>query len=215
MILIAAVPYAANGASTGSSAGVENVAALPRLLVFEFSATLGIDPDLARLLGEMTVARLQAIGRHEVMSSADVATLLDAERQKQLVGCSDESCLAEIGGALGAELLVVGNVSRLGGRAVLTLKLIDTRETKLVKQLADELPADESEFSERIRVASFTLLDITVPPRPEEPVPWFRNPWLWGAVGAVVVGGTVGGYFLLRPPSAPGAGLGKVVIDAP
>jgi len=182
----------------------------PRLLVLDLSASLGAQPGLAKLLGEMVVARLQEIGDYEVLSQTDVNAMLQVEVNRQLTGCGEEHCLAEIGGALGAQYLATGNVSMLGGRAVLTLRLIDTAAARLVKQLTEEMPSGQADFAEAMRVSTYKLLDRPVPPRP---VPWYRNPWILGGVGAGVAALTVGGYFLLRPPSAPDASLGTVVLD--
>jgi hypothetical protein len=184
--------------------------ARPRLLVLDLRATLGVEPELARLLGDMVVTRLHTIGQHEVVSTADVAAMLDVETQKQLLGCSDDACLAEIGGALDAGFLVTGSLSRLGERDVVTLKLLDTGASKLVNQLTEELPGDQGEYEEAMRVASYNLLSMDVP---ELPTAWYESVWLWAAVGAVVVGGTVTAVVLAQPASAPDAELGQVVLD--
>jgi hypothetical protein len=68
-----------------------------------------------------------------VISDSDVEALLTNESQRQaLAGCTDESCLAEVGMALGASFLVSGTVGMVGDRAVLTIKLINTHEITTV-----------------------------------------------------------------------------------
>lgn len=56
--------------------------------------------------------------------------MLTVEQQRQLVGCSENSCMSELAGALGAEHLVSGLIGKLGSTFVLTLKLIDTRTAR-------------------------------------------------------------------------------------
>lgn len=53
----------------------------------------------------------------KVVSSRDIETMLGAERQKQMLGCSDEAsaCLAELSAALGADYTVTGDVSKVAG----------------------------------------------------------------------------------------------------
>src|SRR5688500_10649970 len=95
-----------------------------RLLVIDFGATLGADSDLARLVQDIFVARLHKIGQHDVVTTSDVVQMLNIEQQRQLAGCDQGACFADLGGALGARWVAAGTVSLLGGRAVLTLKLV-------------------------------------------------------------------------------------------
>jgi hypothetical protein len=187
----------------------------PRLLVLDIRATLGIEPDFARLIGDMLASRLAGVGLHEVISASDVRAMLDMKQQQQLIGCEeDEACLVELGGAVGAQYLVHGSLSRLGQRAVLNLKLLDTNLARVDGQLSDALPQEEAEIAEHVRVAAYRLLSLEAPARVEPPAPWYENPWLWTAVGVVAVGGAVSSYLLLRPPAVPEAGLGEVTLDA-
>ena len=77
---------------------------------------------------------------------------IDEELRRQLSGgCSEASCIAELGGALGARFLITGKFSRFGSRYVLLLKLIDIELGKAVntaslqagalEMLLDDLPA--------------------------------------------------------------------------
>ncbi len=87
----------------------------------------------------------------KVLSWDDIKKILEHEGNKQSIGCDDESCLSEIGGSLGVDYILAGNIGRLGNRYLMTVKLIDiekaetkARVTKKVKNdiglLADEIP---------------------------------------------------------------------------
>jgi hypothetical protein len=183
-----------------------------RMLVLDFGASLGIDPELAKLLGQMVVGHLHDIEGQsgEVMSSSAMSALLKHTETKQIAGCTDDKCLSDLGGVLGAEWLVSGSVSQLSNRPVLTLRLLDVKQSRLANQLTETLPAEAAEYDETVRVATFRLLDLPVPPRA---VPWYANGWLWGGAGAAAVALAVGGFLLLRPPSVPDTPLGTVVLD--
>ena len=45
-------------------------------------------------------------------------------------GCTDESCMLEIGRLLAAEMIVVGNLSKIGSRYILSSKLLETQTGK-------------------------------------------------------------------------------------
>ena len=184
----------------------------PRLLVLDFSTALGVDAELAKALEEMFVTRLHALGRHEVMAMADVASLLDLERQRQLLDCPDDSCMAEIGGAVGARFLVAGKLAALGTDTVLTLKLMDTRTARLTNHLSEPLPSAREQFPEAVRQITYRLLGEPVPEL-ARPTPWYKNGWLWGWV-ATVAAGSAALWWLARPAQPPDAALGTYTLDA-
>jgi len=65
-------------------------------------------------------------------------TVIDVSQRENILseiefsagGCTDESCVPEIGRLLAAEMIVVGNLSKLGTRYVLSSKLLETRTGK-------------------------------------------------------------------------------------
>ncbi len=111
------------------------------IAVFDFAAVgLGDETDrgLGRSLAAIVAAEVQALG-HRTISSADLDAMLSLEKQKDLLGCEENtSCLAEIGGALGVELMVAGTIGRLGGSYTLTLTLIDTRRAEVRQRFQGE-----------------------------------------------------------------------------
>ncbi len=52
--------------------------------------------------------------------------MLDLEASRSSIGCGDASCLAEIAGAMGASLVVFGDVGLLGSTYTITLNLFDS-----------------------------------------------------------------------------------------
>lgn len=95
---------------------------------------------LATLTSVVTVA----LGRHEnldVISSADVRRALELEGDKRSLGCDEQtSCLAEIAGAMGARLVVFGQVGDLEGELVLTLNLYDSQAASAVGRVLERAP---------------------------------------------------------------------------
>jgi hypothetical protein len=106
----------------------------------------GTTPDVGTVVTELILEAL--LNRHGVraLGPSDVRDMLDAEKQKQLLGCDKESCMAQIAGAMGAERLIAGMVGKLGDVHVVTLKLIDTQSAEVTSratrkfQRIDEVP---------------------------------------------------------------------------
>jgi len=71
-----------------------------------------------------------------VITAEDIAVLIGAERQRQLLGCSTDtsSCMVELGAALGAELLLVGSIARLDSTFVVSLRVAKSSDGKVVAQ---------------------------------------------------------------------------------
>ncbi|MBI5508931.1 MAG: hypothetical protein HY903_09275 [Deltaproteobacteria bacterium] len=106
----------------------------PKVAVLDVQTT-GIDPKLAPLLTEVLSVEIDALGRFEVLAGRDVATMLGFEKQKEVLGCAEMSCLAEIGGALGVQLLVAGDVGQIGETYVLNIKLINIAKAKTERRV--------------------------------------------------------------------------------
>ncbi len=77
------------------------------------------------LLTRLLVGQLSDEGV-DVRSTDEVQKQLSFETEKQLAGCDDSGCLAEIAGALGARYVVFGQLGRLGDIDLLTLQLYDS-----------------------------------------------------------------------------------------
>jgi hypothetical protein len=109
-----------------------------RIAVYDLAAT-DIEPRVARVFVDSLLAELRKLQRASVLSLEEVRTLLDFESQKQLMGCTESSCLAEIAEALGADALVVGGMAKVDGRVALGLKRIDARTAEVVGDYTQQL----------------------------------------------------------------------------
>lgn len=119
---------------------------VPRIAVYEIT-TSGLPHQLGPILTESLVAELRKLEGLSVIGMDEVRAMLDIEAQKQLVGCTDESCLADIAAALGVDIVVVGSAASVGEGNVFGLKRIDQREAKVVGQVNQRLErANGEEF---------------------------------------------------------------------
>ncbi len=80
----------------------------------------------AEVLTQLAAVAASRIEGTEVLSSKDIQDIVSLEGEKALMGCDDAgACLAEVAGALGARLVVFGQLGQLGDVLVLTLNLFD------------------------------------------------------------------------------------------
>lgn len=142
----------------------------PRLAVLDLTPGAGVDPALITPLTEAITIEVQSRGFFDVTSSRDIVTLLGVERQKQLLGCGESSCVAELAGALGARFVLSGSVSRIGASWQLSLTTLDTQKSQ---PLARAVRLDTTLEGLRAQLA-YVVAEATgtpLPPPPSRVVP--------------------------------------------
>ena len=110
-----------------------------KLAVTGVRGRLGVDEDLVRVVEEYIVNQVARIGRFTVFGRDDITRLLDSEQQEQLSGCDEDSCLAEIGGAMGVDHLMAGSIDEVGESMLISLKIIDVRRGRVMARESERL----------------------------------------------------------------------------
>jgi TolB-like protein len=119
----------------------------PAAAVFPLTTKNGVSADSGDVLSDTLVEELRktrAFSR--VVSFREVEAALGLEKQKQLLNCSDTACLAEIGGTLGVDIIVVGTVGRLGRAAVFNAKFLNAHTGNAVSSLSVQTCGDSDEY---------------------------------------------------------------------
>jgi TolB-like protein len=104
----------------------------PKLVVLAVRPIDDAVRGAAQVLTEKLSTDLSKTGRFELISETEIGSMLGFERQKTLLGCTEASCLAEIGGALGCDYLLIGTLGRLGEQMRFDLKIADARRNQIV-----------------------------------------------------------------------------------
>ncbi|MBI5493709.1 MAG: hypothetical protein HY904_01710 [Deltaproteobacteria bacterium] len=128
----------------------------PSLLVVPLRGAQGVGAPVLAALSEHVTTQARRIPGYRVVSTQDVQQLLTLEMQQQLTGCKQESCLAELAGALNVDEILYGSLSRLGQRGlVLTLNRVDARRAEALGAESDRLPL--SDHDAMLDVSALTL----------------------------------------------------------
>ncbi len=168
--------------------------------------TESVEPAVARVLTDSLVAELRKLERLSVIGMDEVREMLAHEVDKQLLGCNtDDSCLVELAGAIGADNLVTGKLVKVGDEYALVLRRTDQRQGAVVATV-----------NRRLRVASDAELLLAVGPAVEELFPdTVLKPGAQRGVGDEIV-------LRLDPPPVPrwafwtgaGAAGGAAILGA-
>lgn len=106
----------------------------------------------------------------KVIGSNELKNLVSFEQQKALAGCSADSCLAEVGAALGVDAILSGSLGKLGDTYVLNLTLMDTHKAQPLSR-SSEKASKPDQFLDLIPFMVGTLLAVYPggPPPPPRP----------------------------------------------
>lgn len=133
--------------------------------------TVNVSPELQSFVNEHLAQELSFEGL-AVTTSAQVAATLGLERQKQLLGCADSSCLTELAGALGVDVLLTGSLARLGERLQLDAKLVSATDASTLAVFSKQVDAESlllPAMTEAARALAAQLaqrLGVTLTPLP-------------------------------------------------
>ncbi len=137
-------------------------AARQKIAVLDVRAVQGVQPGTATILTAILVDDAARAG-FDAISQADVSAMIGFEKQKKMLGCSeDSSCLAEIGGALGVEYVLSGQVGQIGSRYHLSFQLLDARKARVVGRAARFSDRDEDALAAAAQAAVAELLGNVV-----------------------------------------------------
>ncbi|MCC7071642.1 MAG: hypothetical protein IT383_09980 [Deltaproteobacteria bacterium] len=174
----------------------------------------GIDERILDVLTDSVVKELRKLERVTVVGMDEIRAMLDLEAQKQVLGCTDVSCVAEIAEALGVDEVVIGNVAVVGETISFGLKRIDQKNATTLGQHTSRLDSsDPADVLVQIGPAVQELLpevplrpDMTrgVPPEVAARIhPPPLDPWVFwsvaGSAGALTLGGV--GFTLVNAMS--------------
>lgn len=165
---------------------------------------VNVDEKVGNLISEYFARQLEAEGV-EVTTAQEVAAVIGLERQKQLLGCADESstsCLAELAGALGMDGIITGSIGKIGTGYTLALKVVNSRDGSALASYSGRVATDDDAIDWMGQAARSLARELL----PEEKVTVRQRAWIPAvAGGALLLGGR--GAFLRA--SQRGAGCGR------
>jgi len=129
-----------------------------KLAVMDLRGTDNLSPKLLGFLTSGVAETLDGMGPFKSISSQDIQQMLQYEANKQLAGCDDATCLAEIGGALGADYLVTGNVSLVNELYVVQLQLTNIKQARVEQRVSRELKGAQEQLFAEVRTATKLLV---------------------------------------------------------
>jgi hypothetical protein len=172
----------------------------------------GVAPGTATILTNIVVADVARTGL-DTVSKGDITAIIGFEKQRQILGCAgDAGCVAEIGGALGVDFMLTGQVGQIGSQYHLSLQLVETKKARVAGRASRFSEMSEDALVKATREATAEVLAPAVarlapgagravlpvgsaPAPAAAPGPSHRSAWIaYGIAGALLVGGGATGY---------------------
>lgn len=146
-----------------------------------FSST-GVDAALVTAWQDRFVSRVSGPGIR-VSTARDIQQMLGLERQRELMGCNTEgtSCLAELAGALGVELLLTGNIVKSESGYLASIRVLRTKNGESLFSPSERLKS-EGALLDWLDVTADALRRTLVPEVKSEASPVVK--WIPALVGA-------------------------------
>lgn len=170
-----------------------------------------VDRDLAAFFSDELARALRSRGL-QVVTAADMAAVLGAERQRQLLGCDESgaSCLLELGNALGCDGLLRVSLAKLSGGAWrANVKVLSSRDGTTLAETGVESDSDQA-FARALDPAAERLARALAPPGAPPDVPEAKGAssprrvaWIPAVAGGLVslAGGALLGLAVWRSSS--------------
>lgn len=134
-----------------------------QIVALDLKAVGGVPPRLAEALNPVLLTELSRREGMSVVSQADVRALLELEADKALLGCTDTSCMTDIAGSLGAELLATTTLSKVGSEYVVAMTLIQVEGAKVVRRSTGKARGGDEAASQALVMAVHELFRGELP----------------------------------------------------
>jgi hypothetical protein len=132
-----------------------------KTLVMPFAAKRTVDPGLASTMTDVALTTFSAAKNREVLGQNDITAALDLEADKQVLGCDDSGCLAEIASAMDVDSLITGSIDQVGENYLVILTELDARSVKQVARIQGTSSLDEGDLFRVVGEVASELLEKT------------------------------------------------------
>lgn len=110
-------------------------------------------------LGHIVAEEAARVRGYEILSADEVRAVLDQEANRQLMGCDDTTCLAELAAALDAALVISGRVDASSdGTPIVALSVLNTRALVVLNRVSFAWAGPSDGLPAVMRTAAQTLV---------------------------------------------------------
>lgn len=176
-----------------------------QIMVLNMKASAGASEQLAQSLTPILITELSRRQGMSIIAQEDVRALLENEAQKQNLGCDSTSCMTEIAGSLGTELLVSSTLGKIGRQYVVHLTLFDVQRAKAFRRSSAKQGGGEEAAAEAVVAAVHDLFRDGLPEDLQGPASFSRRGFEASLQGFAKL--------VLDPKVDPKAARRRIILD--
>ena len=180
LILIPLLAFSAFGQSVGG-------AEIPRMAMLPLEAE-GVSENDASIATQSLTTELIRQGRFDVLEREYMAQIM--EEQAMVLTCTDVECAIEIGKVLAAENVMVGSITHSEGNYIISVRLIDVEEGRVIASTTERSHASGTALGELARDIGQRTYPNTIVERED-------SGWLWWTLGGIAAAGIGTGVVLM------------------
>ncbi len=120
------------------------------ILVIPLKPVRGVDKATCQLLSNYMLSQMQSVKKLRTVGASDMDAVLAADKQKQALGCNDVSCMAEMGGALGVDLVMYGELGVLGSKYNVNVSAVRTADATVAARASLLVDKTEDALADKV-----------------------------------------------------------------
>jgi TolB-like protein len=121
----------------------------PSLAILNLEHKNGVSADVAELItANLTTAVSNTTRFGRVIGTKEIESVIGFEKQKQLLSCESQSCVAELAGAMGVDYVLTGTLGRLGNSWLFNITLVSTHSAEVQARISRRIPGTEEALLE-------------------------------------------------------------------
>ena len=145
-------------AKTTAGQGDKEPQTILKTLVLRVEARRKVDPALALALEGVVQSTLATDRQREVFGQEDLRRVFEFESERQSMGCTEASCLAELANVMNADRLVLGTMDKMGKSYLIGLTEIDGKTLKPVGRVQKTISAKEERLISGVEKLTLMLM---------------------------------------------------------
>ncbi|HSI04654.1 MAG TPA: hypothetical protein VLC93_09265 [Myxococcota bacterium] len=114
-----------------------------KMLVLPLRARAGVTGDTAKIVTDALLGHFDNVALLQTVGQQDLETVLGVDKQKQALGCDAMSCMAELGGALGADIVCYGDIGKVGATFSINLSVVRSSNADVLARATRALTGSE------------------------------------------------------------------------
>lgn len=184
-----------------------------KIVIWNLKPQAGVSEKESAAISSILTGEIVKISKSTIISEAEMRPVIDGEELKMSCGAEDNSCIAEIGAAMGAPLSVSGTLSKMGDYWIITILLVDVRKVEVLSRVSKKFKGEQNTLVEAITPLVCELFNdkecleksaISAKEREKtfkeaSPVSWKKvTGWTFSVAGALALGSGIATHVFMN-----------------